>query len=149
MEAEWIILADHVEVVNGKTYLMGGGWENLTVNTLFPVTHQCGVAVAFSVPWNETNQQHDIEVEVADPDGETLAKIEGQMEVGRPPGTPLGKAQRMPLAINFGLQIKKFGPHAIIARVEGQELKRIGFNVVAGPALAAQQMVQRADEMPS
>ena len=28
---EFVILAEHAEVIHGKLYLMGGGWENITV----------------------------------------------------------------------------------------------------------------------
>ena len=34
---EWLILADAAEVVGGKLYLMGGGWDRLTVNS----QHSC------------------------------------------------------------------------------------------------------------
>jgi hypothetical protein len=138
VEVEWIILADSAEVVNNKLYLIGGGWDSLTVNSQPPILHSCAVAVAFSVPWNETNQQHNIEIAIDDQDGTQLVKVEGQVEVGRPPGTPLGKAQRVQMAIKMALPLQKFGTHVIIARIEGQEARRVDFNVVAGPNLAMQ-----------
>ena len=136
METEWIILADHAEVINNKLYLMGGGWETLTVNQEMPFTHPLAVAVSFSVPWNETNQQHDIEVELADQDGNTRAKIEAQVEVGRPPGIPLGHAQRVPLALSLPLTFDKLGTYVVTSRVEGQVSRTSRFNVVEGPGLA-------------
>ena len=94
MEVEWIILADAAEAVNNKLYLIGGGWETLTIDAQFPVLYPCAIAIAFSVPWNETNQQHSVEIAVDDQDGTQLLNVEGQVEVGRPPGIPLGTAQR-------------------------------------------------------
>jgi hypothetical protein len=146
METEWILLADHAEIINNKLYLMGGGWETLTVNQPLPVTHPCAVAVAFSVPWNETNQRHDIEIEIADQDAKTLARVEGQIEVGRPPGIPLGHAQRVPMAVNLGLTIEQLGTHIVSTRVEGQFSKDIRFNVVEGPGLALERMKARPGE---
>jgi len=141
IHTEWILLADYAEVVNGKLYLMGGGWENLTINQPLPVVHQCAIAVAFSVPWNETNQRHEITIEVVDPDGKVLLKVEGNVEVGRPPGIPLGQAQRVPLAAQVGLRVEMLGPHQIRTRIHGQESKVVRFNVVAGPALAQQRQM--------
>ncbi len=138
MKVEWIVLADYAETVNNKLYLMGGGWETLTVNTRFPVQHPCGIAVAFSVPWNETNQVHDIAVEIADEDeGPPLAAINGQLEVGRPPGIRLGQPQRIQFALNLMLELPRAGVYVVKARVEGQELDRTQFIVVEGPNLRA------------
>jgi hypothetical protein len=141
MEVEWIILADAAEAVNNKLYLIGGGWETLTVNSELPVVHPCAVAVAFSVPWNETNQQHTIEIAIDHEDGTQLVKLEGQVEIGRPAGIPLGKAQRVQMAIRANLPLRRLGTHVIIARIEGQEARRVSFNVVAGPMLATSQSI--------
>ncbi|MFN8559031.1 MAG: hypothetical protein U0531_17380 [Dehalococcoidia bacterium] len=94
MEVEWLILADAAQVVGGKLYLLGGGWKVLNVSAGFPVQQRCAVAVSFEAPWNETNVPQQVEVEVATEDGRTLAKMEGQFEVGRPPGIPPGQSQR-------------------------------------------------------
>jgi hypothetical protein len=136
IETEWILLADHAEVVNGKLYVMGGGWEYLTINQPLPVIHQCAIAVAFSVPWNETNQRHNVTIEIVDPEGNVPLHFEGDIEVGRPPGIPLGHAQRVPLAISVGLKIEQLGPHLVSTRIHGQESRSLRFNVVAGPGLA-------------
>ena len=33
MEVEWLILADSAQVIGNKLYLLGGGWDQLAVNT--------------------------------------------------------------------------------------------------------------------
>lgn len=141
MEVEWLILADSAQVVGNKLYLLGGGWDLLTVNTGFPVEQRCAIAVSVKVPWNETNQKHTFEIEVAEeaPGTEaprSLLKAGGQFEIGRPPGIPLGSDQRVQLAINMNLKIETPGTKVVIARIEGQEMRRINFNVVPGPILA-------------
>jgi len=137
MKVDWIILADYTEVVNAKLYLTGGGWETLTVNSGFPVPYQCGVAVAFSVPWTETNQAHDMAVQISDDDeAHKLAEINGQFEVGRPPGIRLGQSQRVQFAVNLPLVFPKPGGYIVKARVEDQVLGSTTFAVVAGPSLA-------------
>ena len=140
MEVEWLILGDSAQVVGNKLYLLGGGWDRLTVNTGFPVDQRCAIALSVKVPWNQTNQKHTFEVEVISEDPETeepksLLKVGGQFEVGRPAGTPPGQAQRIQLAIEMNLKIDTSGTKMVVASIEGQEMRRIDFNVVPGPLL--------------
>ncbi|MBI4233749.1 MAG: hypothetical protein HY686_04845, partial [Chloroflexi bacterium] len=121
-------------------YLLGGGWDVLTVNSGFPLDQRCAVALAIKVPWNETNRKHTFEVEVSAEDPVTeqpksLLKAGGQFEVGRPPGIPLGQDQRVQIALEANLRIEAPGAKLIVVRVEGEEMKRTSFNVVAGPLL--------------
>ena len=140
MEVEWLILADSAEVVGNKLYLLGGGWDRLTVNTEFPIEQRCAIALSVRVPWNETNQKHVFEVEVTSEDPNTeqpksLVKVGGQFEVGRPPGIPQGQEQRIQLAINMSLRLETPGTKIIVARIEGQEMRRVHFNVMPGTML--------------
>lgn len=137
MDVEWIVLADAAETVNNRLYLIGGGWTTLTINGKLPLIHPCAVAVAFSVPWSEANQQHNVEIAIEEEDGTGLAKVEGHVEVGRPPGTPIGAGQRVQMAIQLALPLQRLGAHSVIARVDRQEAGRASFYVVAGPAFAS------------
>lgn len=134
---EWLILADAAQVVSNKLYLLGGGWDVLTINRPLPLTHPVAIALSIRVPWNETNQKHDVEVEIGTEDGKTLATIGAQLEVGRPPGIRPGQDQRAQLAVNVGLQIERPGIYVIIGRIAKQELARTYFNVVLGPGAIA------------
>ncbi len=130
MEVEWLILADAAQVVGNKLYLLGGGWDVLTVNVAFPAHQRCAVAASFRVPWNETNQKQNVEIEIANEDGETMAKVQGVIEVGRPAGILPGLEQRAQIAADLALQFQGPGAFAIIARVEGEERARTQFRVV-------------------
>jgi hypothetical protein len=134
VEIEWLILADSAQVVGNKLYLLGGGWDRLTVNRDFPVNQHCAIAVAIKIPWNETNLKHVFEVEVMSEDPATeepksLAKINGQFEVGRPAGIPAGQDQRIQMAIDMGLRLDNPGTKTVIARIDGEEMRRLYFTV--------------------
>jgi hypothetical protein len=138
MEVEWLILADAAQVVGAKLYLMGGGWDMLTVNRAFPVDQRCALALSILVPWNETNQKHSFEVEIISEDNHTeqpksLVKVGGQFEVGRPPGIRPGQEQRFQLAVDMNLRIETAGTKTVIARIEGQPMRRLEFTVISGP----------------
>jgi hypothetical protein len=137
MNLEWLIVSDYAQVVGGKLYLMGGGWDVLTVNQPLPMAQYLGVAASFKVGWNETNELHNLEIEFANERGEGLAKIGGMLEVGRPPGIPRGQDQRAQLAGNLFVQIAELGTYRITARIEGQDQGSITFTVVPGPLFSA------------
>jgi len=139
VQVEWLILADYVEIIGGKLYLMGGGWDVLTVNAAFPLARPVGLAAAFSVAWDETNQLHRVEIEFQTDDGQSVGNVRAQFEVGRPAGVKAGQDQRFQLAANVPLNLSAPGTYVIVARVEGQEQRRVPFNVITGPLLQARQ----------
>jgi hypothetical protein len=135
VEIEWLILADSAQVTGNKLYLLGGGWDRLNVSKDFPVNQRCAIAVAIKIPWNDTNLKHVFEVEVLGEDQiteapQSLAKINGQFEVGRPVGIPAGQDQRIQMAIDMGLRLDGPGTKTVIARIDGEEMKRLYFTVM-------------------
>lgn len=140
MEIEWLILSDAAQVVGNKLYLLGGGWDVLTVNSGFPVQRRCAVSIAFRVPWTETNQRHEFGVEITDDDGHRrLAKLNGGFEVGRPPGIRPGQDQRVQTAVDLALRIDNPGQYAVVATIDGEVHRRASFNVVEGPGAGGRQ----------
>lgn len=102
-----MMLADSAQAVEGKLYILGGGWS-----ITGPLPCPSAIAVLVSVPWNETNRKHRVKVELLDADyrpvllpasggGAPLA-ISGDFEVGRPPGIKPGSAIEVPFAFNIG-----------------------------------------------
>ena len=139
---EWLILADAAEVVGGKLYVLGGGWDRLTIQSL-PASKNLAVALALRVPWHDTNRQHRFQIEMTDEDGNQAVSVEGASEVGRPPGIPQGQPQTVQLVINIEASFGKLGTYVIAARVNDSEERSIRFNVVAGPGVAPTQSAAR------
>ena len=131
MKIEWLILADAAQIVGGKLFLLGGGWDTLTANTPLPFTRHCAVAASFAVPWNETNEKQHVEIEIVSEDGKELAKITGDIEVGRPAGTLPGSSQRAQMAADMVLEFRETGTYAIVASIGGEEQARTSFRVVS------------------
>jgi hypothetical protein len=130
---EWLILVDAAEVVNGKLYVLGGGWDRLTITSDFPVTHPSAMAVSFEVSWNETNAPNVYEIVVTDEDSQgEVARVDGHFEVGRPVGIPAGQSQRFQFATNFLLPFERPGVYEVIVRVAGEDVGRTHFQVIAG-----------------
>ena len=148
ISVEWLILADAATVVGEKLYLLGGGWDRLTVNKPPPVPHQMAVAASFSVPWNETNQKHRFDLEIFDLDGTSLFKFGGTFEVGRPAGLPQGQSQRTQIAVNMGVVFNKLGGYVIVGRVDDHAEARFPFSVVPTDAVAAA-LAQQVRQQPN
>ena len=127
---ELLILADHVEVVHGKLYMMGGGWENITVHDFeSPVT--LNLAVSVLVPWNATNRQHTISVAVQDADAETVANVEGNIVAGRPAHIEHGSTQRSMMSMILPVLFPAPGTYVITASVNEEIGKRLTFRAIA------------------
>ena len=137
LDVEWLILADAAQINGNKLFLLGGGWNQLAINSR-PASHHMAVAVSFRVPWSETNRKHSFEVQIADGDGKTLGRVPGQFEVGRPPGLPPGSPQRGQIAVDMTLQLETLGSYMITAAIDGREGRSFPFYVIPGPALAAE-----------
>jgi hypothetical protein len=139
------MLADHAEAVNGKLYVTGGCWNSISVPQ-FPVVHpHFTVAASLNVPWQATNQQHSLRLDLIDGNGQSLLPepIQALFETGRPPGMRSGDEAVIVLAFNFnGLRLEAAGIHEFVLEVDGTELGRIAFKViVAEPATLTGQAV--------
>jgi len=148
MKIEWLIIADFAEVINNKLYLQGGGWDKLTVNTGFPFIRQIGIAASINVPWNETNQDGTLRIEILTQDAKSLAKMEGKFRVGRPADHPPGEDQRAQIAASLGIEIETEGVYVVSAHLEDQEEARVKFSVVPGPALAMRKQIESERDPP-
>lgn len=101
-----LILADSAQVAQDKLYILGGGWT-----WCGPQPVSFAAAGLIEVPWDQTNRQHHFLLRLVDPDGNLVLvpgpagdqplMIDGQLEVGRPPGTPQGASITVPVAFNF------------------------------------------------
>ena len=104
-----MLLADHAQAAEGKLNIIGAGWT-----VVGPAPAPFAIAILFEVPWDRANEEHSFRLELVDSDGipvlvpttdgEEPLMIEGQFEVGRPPGVKRGTALPFPLALNMGPQ---------------------------------------------
>jgi len=110
-----MLLADAAQEVNGKLYILGGGWSQL--NGPAPTA----IAMKIDVPWNEANARHAFRLTLSDEDGQEVrvgpasdgqvqmvaeggapVEIQGEFVVGRPPDAVVGADLPNPMALSFG-----------------------------------------------
>lgn len=101
-----LLLADYAADQNGKLTLVGAGWSVTTTPA------NIGLGILFRVPWDLANTPFKFIIKLLDDDGNAVVfprpdgstapvQIEGDFEVGRPPGLPRGSVLTQVGAINF------------------------------------------------
>lgn len=102
-----MLLADAVQAVGGKLYILGGGWS-IIGSPPTPIA----IAIKVEVPWEEANRVHMLQLSLLDEDerpvlvptpvGDRPVELGMEFEVGRPAGLKVGTPLDVPLAINLG-----------------------------------------------
>jgi hypothetical protein len=129
-----MLLCDYAEELNGKLYVMGGGWSrNFRANQ----PSSMALAIKLTIPWNEANRPYDINVRLVDDNHEPVKNEEGndvgimgKVEVGRPPGLRPGSDLGSALALTFaGLRLEP-GTYVWELLVDNKVLETTPFDVV-------------------
>jgi hypothetical protein len=138
-----LLLADSAEAVNGKLYVLGGGW-NLGGPAGQPIA--MAVAIIISVPWHETNQRHSFRAVLLTEDGQPVPNPEGQpievtggFDVGRPAGIKPGSSFNAPLAIRLNPALAAGGYRWEVS-IDGTLMAAESFTIMdrpVGPSPAA------------
>jgi hypothetical protein len=128
---DFFILADRAEAVNGKVYMMGGGWDRLTVQD-FNLPVAVSFALGILVPWNATNESHRLQVTIEDQDGRPVDfRLETEFVVGRPPLTSPGEIQRIALAVpSVSMRLPGPGSYTVRASINGVGARPVVFRAL-------------------
>jgi hypothetical protein len=141
------ILCNHAEAVNNLLYIAGGGIEIAFAQPGSSPPYVCnlGIGIMVTVPWNQTNRQHIVDVELISEDGqpvqvpvapEVTQPVHARLafNVGRPPGLTVGDDQHVCLAASLpGLPMPSLGKYEFIIRVDGHDERRLPYRVMPAP----------------
>jgi hypothetical protein len=129
------LLADAVQAVRGKLFVLGGGWDTLWVQR-FPARHPSlaiGLRLRVPVSWGSDTLQ--LSVELQDADGHAMLPRPLSHDIRLPPAT-----QHNPNATDFGL-IRSFtfnnlmfeqeGSNSFVISVDDEPVSRLRFTVRA------------------
>ncbi len=125
------LLADSVQAIAGKLYILGGGWDTLFVGK-FPARHpSLGLGMRFRVPWAYQEPQFRVSVDLVDEDGRSIfgdRKISQTIPVRRPDHLPSGSEISVVRAFTFNsLPLTRAGGLAFRILVEDEEVSRLRF----------------------
>jgi hypothetical protein len=130
------LLADAVQAVRGKLFVLGGGWDTLWVRT-FPARHpSMAIGLRLRVPSSWGADTLKLSVELQDADGAPLLPQPLSHQVRLP-------NQAQPSATDFGV-IRSFtfnnllfgreGSYSFVISVDDEPVSRLRFSVRARPA---------------
>ena len=130
VEVDFLLLADRAEVLNGKLYMMGGAWDRRHVGDISaPVS--VTIVVGVLVPWNLTNEPHQLRIRIEDEDGSPVPpEVEATVNVGRPVNATQGQSFRATAVINNRWTLPRYGTYRVVAAVAGQSERRVTFYAV-------------------
>jgi hypothetical protein len=117
MRIEFLIVADAVQVADGKLFVLGGAWSTFKA-PMFPIQMPVGIALSILIEGNEagTGTIYPMSVTVSDEGGvPIIPPLQAQFQVGKTEGMPSGMVQRMPFALNVPLPIQREGKYIVTA----------------------------------
>lgn len=138
-----MLLCDYAQSVNGKLYIVGGGWSLLS--KVQPRVNM-SLAVKLTVPWSRSNEKLHMEAALITDQGEEVTqeaddgtsqavKAQGDIELGRPPGLRHGTSLDATFVLNFeGLDLD-VGGYVWQLDVANKAAARIAFQVINPPGM--------------
>lgn len=126
------MLADSAQVQAGKLFVLGGGFDTISVRSL-PATHRSlSLAMVAEVEPDERQRDLELAISLVDEDGAELGvKASGRLRVGTPPNLPPGASSVIPIVSPFhNITFPEAKGYAFLVSLNGTELARIRFRVV-------------------
>jgi hypothetical protein len=131
------LLADAVQAVRGKLFILGGGWDTLWVQR-FPARHpSLAIGLRLRVPVSWAGDQIKLSVELQDADGRPMLPRPLAHDIKLP-----GTTQSPTNATDFGL-IRSFtfnnlmfqseGSYSFVISVDDEPVSRLRFTVRSRP----------------
>ena len=144
-------LCDFAEVSGGKLFIAGAG-INLIGTDQAEAPHPVNLTLALMIriPWNATNQQHKLRIELVsdmsdgskrvpintvlppNSDEEDKGTIIAMFNAGRSPNMQIGEETLMPIALPMmGLPLPNIGFYFFGIGIDGSEMDRVSFRVTS------------------
>ena len=116
-EVDFLVLADHAEVVGGKLYMMGGGWDVRRIED-FSKPFNMNIAVGVLTPWALANKENKFQLIIEDEDGKKLGPtVDGSFTVGRPSNAIEGQTFRTMVTVGVPVTLPKPGMYRVVVSV--------------------------------
>jgi hypothetical protein len=132
---EFALLADAVQAVEGKLYVLGGGWDTLLVGR-FPVRHHTlAIGLRLRVPWSSESQSVRFTVGLQDADGVSLLPNDIHHKVDiKPRASDSRQDFGVVRSVTFNnLTFKKAGDYSFVITLDDEVVHRLRFTVKQRP----------------
>lgn len=133
---DFALLADGVQAIGGKLFVLGGGWDTIHVQQLPARHHSMAIGTRIRVPWSSEPQTFELAVELVDEDGKAIfPAIRHSLTATPPPGVPDGFEHGVVRAFTFNnVPFVRAGEYSFVMTIDGLETGRLRFSVRQRPA---------------
>jgi hypothetical protein len=134
---DFALLADAVQALSGKLYVLGGGWDILTLAS-FPARHpSLAIGIRVRVPWSRADETLRIGVDLQDEDGRRLLpgpELIHEVKVHRPAGLPQGSDIGLVRSFTFNnLLFEGPGAFSFVISINEEVASRLRFSARKHP----------------
>lgn len=131
------LLADSVQAVRGKLFVLGGGWDTLWVRQ-FPARHpSLAIGLRLRVPISWTSERLALSVELQDADGKPVLPQPLSHDIKLPANPPQSAGTSdFGLVRSFtfnNLRFEHDGAYSFVISVDDDPVSRLRFHVRARP----------------
>ena len=132
-EIEFVMLAERAEILNGKLYMMGGGYDRLILDQPPPQVAVVTFAIGLLLPPEASGRRHQLQFAVLDAAGNAVAASEQiVLTFVRPPTLGAGESQRVLLAPLGGpVQFPSYGRYVLQVALDGVAHKTVALSIAA------------------
>jgi Family of unknown function (DUF6941) len=129
------MLADAAQVQSGKLFVLGGGFDTISVRSLPAVHRSLTLAMVAEVDPDERQRDLELVIKLIDEDGGDIGvEARGKLRVGAPPNLPPGSSSIVPIVSPFhNITFPEAKGYAFVVSLNDNELARIAFRVVKLP----------------
>ena len=129
------MLADAAQVQAGKLFVLGGGFDTISVRSLPAVHRSLTLAMVAEIDPEERQRDLELTIRLIDEDGTSVGvEAKGRLRVGAPPNLPPGSSSVVPIVSPFhNITFPDAKGYAFVVSLNDNELARITFRVVQVP----------------
>jgi hypothetical protein len=129
------MLADAAQVQAGKLFVLGGGFDTISVRSLPAVHRSLTLAMVAEIDPEERQRDLELIIRLIDEDGTSVGvEAKGRLRVGAPPNLPPGSSSVVPIVSPFhNITFPEAKGYAFVVSLNDTELARITFRVVQVP----------------
>lgn len=129
------LLADAAQVQNGKLFILGGGFDTISVRSLPAVHRSLTLAMVAEIDPDERQRDLELGITLLDEDGHGIGvEAKGRLRVGAPPNLPPGSSSIVPIVSPFhNITFAEAKGYVFVISLDERELARVPFRVVQIP----------------
>jgi hypothetical protein len=129
------MLADAAQVQAGKLFVLGGGFDTISVRSVPAVHRSLTLAMVAEIDPDERQRDLELMIRLIDEDGTSVGvEAKGRLRVGAPPNLPPGSSSVVPIVSPFhNITFPDAKGYAFVVSLNDTELARITFRVVQVP----------------